>query len=153
MDYQAIQPRYPELSGQVALVTGAGRGIGKGIASRLAREAMRVVINDRDGDSAKATADELTQLGAQVVPIVADLARVDEINRLLDQTLGTLGTIDLLVTNAAILNRQAMSAVDEKLWDSEFAVNVKAPFLLSKRAAEVMRKKGRGAIVHISSVA
>jgi 3-oxoacyl-[acyl-carrier protein] reductase len=152
MDYQAIQPRYSELKGRVALVTGAARGIGKGIALRLAREGMRVIINDRDKDAAEATAGELRSHGADVRAIIADLASTAEINRLVDQTVKELGTVDLLVNNAGLLPRGAMDRIEESFWDLEFAVNVKAPFLLSQRAAATMKKSGGGAIVHISSV-
>jgi 3-oxoacyl-[acyl-carrier protein] reductase len=152
MEYQTIQPRYGELKDRVALVTGAGRGIGRGIAFRLAREQMRVVINDRDADAAYDTTEQLKRSGAQALAVVADLSQAPAIDQLINQALSEYATIDVLVNNAAILAREELQAVKQQLWDLEFAVNVKAPFLLSQRAAAAMRQKGRGVIIHISSV-
>ncbi len=150
--YQAITPRYPELQGQAAIVTGSSRGIGRGIALRLAREGMRVVITSRTAQAVEETARELQALGAEALPVVADLSRTEGVNTVIEATLDAYGGVDLLVNNAANLRRIAFDQVDEALLDDELATNVRAPFMLSQRAAEAMRRQGRGNIVHISSV-
>jgi NAD(P)-dependent dehydrogenase (short-subunit alcohol dehydrogenase family) len=150
--YTSIQPRYPELAGQVALVTGSSRGIGKGIAIRLAREGMRVVINARSKQAVETTAAELKALGADVVAAPADVSRAAEVARLFDETLQPFGGIHLLVNNAANLERRHFFQVDEALLENELANNIRGPYLCAYRAAEWMRDAGAGNIVHISSV-
>ena len=150
--YESIQPRYPELAGQVAIVTGSSRGIGKGIALRLAREGMKVVINGRTPDKVAATATELRELEAEVLAAPGDMGRTEDIDRLFEQTRQTYGTVDLLVNNAADLRRVHFFEVDEALLDYQLAANVRGPYLCAHRAAEVMRQAGQGNIIHISSV-
>jgi len=151
-EYESILPRYPELAGQVAIVTGSSRGIGKGIAMRLAREGMKVVINGRTSETVEATAAEMRALGADVLAVPADVGRTEGVDRLFEQALRTFGTVDLLVNNAADLRRVHFFDVDEALLDRELATNIRGPYMCSYRAAEVMRQAGGGNIVHISSV-
>jgi 3-oxoacyl-[acyl-carrier protein] reductase len=151
-EYESIRPRYPELAGQVAIVTGSSRGIGKGIAMRLAREGMRVVINARTPETVEATAAEMHGLGVDVLAVPADVGRTQGVDRLFEQTLRAFGTVDLLVNNAADLRRVHFFDVDEALLDGELATNIRGPYMCSYRAAEVMRQAGGGNIVHISSV-
>jgi len=150
--YRSIQPRYPEFAGQVAIVTGSSRGIGRGIAVRLAREGMRVVINARTAEAVAATAAELTALGAQALAVPADLGESEGVARLFDETLATYGRVDLLVNNAADLRRKHFFEVDEALLDHQLAANIRGPYLCAQRAAEAMRDSGGGNIIHISSV-
>lgn len=150
--YQSVRPRYPELTGQVAIVTGSSRGIGKGIAMRLAREGMKVVINGRTSETVEKTATELRALGAQVLAVPADVGCTEGVNRLFDDTLHVFDTVDVLVNNAADLRRVDFFDADERLVDRQLADNVKGPFMCAYRAAEVMRESGGGSIVHISSV-
>ncbi len=150
--YRSIVPRYPELQGQVAIVTGSSRGIGKGIAIRLAREGMRVVITSRTPETVDRTAGELRALGAEALPVVGDVGRSEDIARLFAQTLEAFGTVDLLVNNAAELRRPGFFQTDEALLEQALAANVRGPYLCSQRAAEIMRERGRGSIIHISSV-
>jgi len=147
-----MEPRYPELSGRVAIVTGSTRGIGRGIAVRLAREGMRVVVNGRSAEEAAAVARDLVEAGAEAIPVAADLGSREGVERIHEETLRAFGTVDLLVNNAAVLTRVPMEQVGEELLDTELAVNIRAPFVLSQRVAEVMRRSGGGSIIHISSV-
>jgi glucose 1-dehydrogenase len=149
---KSVQPRYAELKGQVAIVTGSSKGIGKGIAIRLVREGMRVVINARHADEVEKTTQELKDLGADVLPVPADVSKKEDINRLVNETLQAYGTIDLLVNNAASLRRRKFFTVDEAMFDDELAANIKGPWLLSIEAAKIMKEKGHGSIIHISSV-
>jgi NAD(P)-dependent dehydrogenase (short-subunit alcohol dehydrogenase family) len=150
--YESIRPRYPELAGQVAIVTGSSRGIGKGIALRLAREGMKVVVNSRTPATVEATAAEMRALGADVLAAPADVGRTAGVDRLFDQALRAFGTVDLLVNNAADVSRDHFFDVDESLLDSQLASNIRGPYMCAHRAAGVMREAGHGNIVHISSV-
>jgi NAD(P)-dependent dehydrogenase (short-subunit alcohol dehydrogenase family) len=150
--YESIRPRYPELAGQVAIVTGSSRGIGKGIALRLAREGMKVVVNSRTPGAVEATAAEMRALEVDVLAVPADVGRTAGVDRLFDQALRAFGTVDLLVNNAADVSRDHFFDVDESLLDSQLASNIRGPYMCAYRAAEVMREVGHGNIVHISSV-
>lgn len=150
--YRSIMPRYPELAGKVAIVTGSSRGIGRGIAMRLAREGMKVVINARTPEAVQETTAQLRALGADVLAVPADLGGSAGVGLLFDETLSTYGTVHVLVNNAANLRRKHFFEVDEDLLDDELATNVRGPYLCAHRAAEAMRDLGEGHIIHISSV-
>jgi NAD(P)-dependent dehydrogenase (short-subunit alcohol dehydrogenase family) len=152
--YQSLQPRYPELGGQVAIVTGSGRGIGKGIALRLARENMKVVITGLDREEVETTAAILNDLGATTLAVPGDLSRVAEVDYLFERTLDAFGTVNVLVNNAANLDRVPYFKVGEELLDLQLATNIKGPYMCAYQAATIMHETGRGgSIVHISSVA
>jgi 3-oxoacyl-[acyl-carrier protein] reductase len=153
--YPSIRPRYPELAGRVAIVTGSNRGIGKGIAIRLARERMKVVINGRDADRTQAVAAELRSVGAETLAVPADISSSADADRLFEEVMRTWGRVDLLVNNAADLRRKKFFEADEALLDAELASNIRGPYIYSYRAAEIMRSQGPqpgGSIVHVSSV-
>lgn len=151
--YRQIIPRYPELSGRAALVTGAGRGIGLYIAMRLAREGMRVMICDRRQPDLESALEGFARAGAQVQAAAADFSLPGEPERLAAQALERLGRVDVLVNNAADLRRKEWHEVSAELFDYQMAVNVRAPFLLSKIIAQSMIDAGAGgSIIHISSV-
>lgn len=150
--YDSVPNRYPELSGRVAIITGSGKGIGKGIAIRLAKEGMRVVINARNKDNVNSVTEELQSLGGDALACPGDISKPEDIQRLIDETFHMFGRIDLLVNNAADLHRVQFFDVNEELFSKELDTNVKAPFILSFKAAQIMRQNGGGSIVHISSV-
>jgi|HigsolmetaAR202D_1030399.scaffolds.fasta_scaffold15283_2 glucose 1-dehydrogenase len=151
--FQAIRPRYEELRGKVAIVTGSSRGIGKGIALRLAREGMKVVITSNVPEQVAETAAEFREIGAEILEITLDLGEPNAMRQLIDATVQAFGGIDLLVNNAALLSRKNVFDVDEALLDAHIAVNIRAPYLGTQYAAEVMRDRGvRGSIIQISSV-
>ena len=150
--YESVLPRYPELRGQVAVVTGSSRGIGKGIAIRLAREGLKVVINSRTAEAVEMTTGELKELGAEAVGVRADVGRTEDVDRLFDETLRAFGRVDVLVNNAADLRREHFFKVDESMLDRQLIDNIRGPYLCSHRAATAMREAGGGNIIHISSV-
>ena len=150
--FAAVPARFPELKGQVAIVTGSTKGIGRGIALRLAKEGMKVVINSRTAADVEATTAAFRELGAEVIGVPADQASTDGVNRLIDETLKAFGTIDLLINNAADLSRAHFFEIDEAWLDRQLAANIRGPYLLAHKAAEVMRPKRAGNIIHISSV-
>lgn len=150
--YQSMNPRYPELRGRVAVITGAAQGIGRGIAVRLAREEMRIVLADKKPDVLASTASALRQLGATVLEFLGDLSQSEIIKQLFDQTTETFETVHLLVNNAADLQRKRLLDANEALLDHQLANNIRGPYLCSYHAAKIMRTAGEGNIIHISSV-
>lgn len=149
--FSSIQPRYPEFKDQVALVTGSSRGIGKGIALRLAREGMRIVLHGYDADELAATEAEFKALGVTVAALQADFSLPDAADQLIHFVVDQFGTIDLLVNNAADLRRTKIFD-DLPLLDHQLAVNLRTPYLCAWYAAEVMKRKHSGNIINISSV-
>lgn len=150
--FHSIRPRYPELNNQVALVTGSSRGIGKGIALRLAREGMRIVIHGIDQDEVTVTAEEFRKLGIDVLGVQADFTSNAGIDRLFEETLSRFKTLDVLVNNAADLRRTHLDRADSALLDHQLAVNLRAPYLCALRAAEIMRPGRHGSMINVSSV-
>lgn len=142
--------RHPELGGRVAVVTGAGRGIGLGITRRLVAEGMRVVLFDIDRPSLEAVSAELDDGSTLVVQ--GDIGDPVDIDRLFASTVDRFGTVDLLVNNAADLRRRGVLDEHQALLDLQLAVNVVGPYACSQRAAAIMAEAGRGAIVNLSSV-
>ncbi len=150
--FQSAKARYPELAGQVAVVTGAGKGIGRGIAIRLGREGMKVVLTARTAADIEGLGAELKDLGVDALAVPGDISKPEDIRRLMDETLRAYGQVDLLVNNAANLHRVPFFKVTAEMFVDEMASNVTGPFIASYLAAEAMRDRGRGCIVHISSV-
>lgn len=150
--YDSIIPHYPELNGGVAVITGAAKGIGQGIALRLGREGMRLVIADIDGKSLASTTASLKKLGVQVLAFEGDLSQPAVIDQLFKIILDTFNRVDLLVNNAADLSRRRLLDEHKALLEHQLATNVSGPYLCSFQAAKIMRDSGGGNIIHISSV-
>lgn len=150
--YGELSAHYPELTDRVAVVTGGAKGIGLGIGLRLAREGMRLVIGDIDGESLASTAAALGDLGATVLAFHGDLSQSEAIEALFEQTGEKFGGVDLLVNNAANLDRFRFLDTHEETLERQLATNVRGPYLCSLQAAKMMKAQGSGNIVHISSV-
>lgn len=150
-DTQAVA-RYPELAGKVAVVTGAAKGIGRGIAARLIAEGMSVVGADIDEAALAATVDTFRSAGGEALAFSGDLRDEAVIDRLFTETVERFSTVDVLVNNAADLRRRRLLDEHTELLDDQLAINVRSPYLCSQRAAAIMRDHGGGSIVHISSV-
>lgn len=151
--FHTLPVRYPELKGQVALVTGSARGIGKGIALRLGREGMRLLITGLVADEVEQTTAELQALGVEAAGIAGDLNHDDDIAAMFDRLMEHYGTIDLLVNNAAALQRKLLLEMPDEMLDHQLGLNVRAPVLCAKRAAAIMVEQGKtGSIVSITSV-
>lgn len=149
-ELQLVTPRYPELRGKVALVTGSSQGIGLGIAIRLAAEQMRVVITGLEAEIVESVTNELRGFGIEVLGIPGDLSNDNQIARLVSETIATFDGIDVLVNNAADLRRMKLEIMDVKLLDHQIAVNMRAPLLLAQRAAAIMTEGS--SIINVSSV-
>ncbi len=141
------------LGDQVALVTGAARGIGFGIATRLAEEGCRLVINDIDAAALETARARLGEAGHSAHAIAADVASSVEVRRMLDDIVQQMGGIDILVNNAALVTgRRWLNKTSEAYLDRVLRVNIKGAFLCSRYAAVSMSRRGGGAIVNLSSV-
>lgn len=139
---------------KVALVTGASRGIGKGIALRLARMGVRVVVNYRSSEEmANNVVREIKAMGGNSIAIQADVSKSDEVKRMMAAIRGTLGEIDILVNNAAIGVAKSYENITETDWDETINVNLKSVFLVTQEAIPSMVEKKWGRIINISSVA
>lgn len=139
-----------DLSGKVALVTGAGRGIGKAIAGALAASGARVAVNDIDADSAEVTARELGEAARAYPADVADPAAVQD---LIAAVHSDWGRIDMVVNNAGIEYKTAVLETPVAEWQRTLDVNLSAAFYTSQAAGELMRAAGGGVIVNIASIA
>jgi 3-oxoacyl-[acyl-carrier protein] reductase len=135
-------------SGKIALVTGAGHGIGRAVAERFAAEGAHVVVNDLDARRA----GEVAQAIPGSIAIAADVSSKSQVDAMFDQLLARFGTIDILVNNAGNIHaaRHFLEA-DEAWWDGLLGVNLKGAFLCSLRAAQVMVRKRAGVILNMSS--
>ena len=141
------------LQGQIALVTGAGRRIGRAVALRLAADGARVVIHYRTSEAeAKAVAGEITESGGESLCLRADLARPGEIDRLFSEVERRFGRLDILVNNAALFTPTPLADTTEAQWDSVLDANLKAQFFCAQRAAPLLAQGGRGRIVNFASL-
>ena len=141
------------LEGRVALVTGAGGGIGAATARRFAREGATVVVNDVDLELARPLVTELQKEGARALPIAADVTARTDVEAMVDRVVGEFGRLDVLVNNAGV-NRDAMShKMTEEQWDQVLAVNLKGTFLCAQAVLAGMRERGWGRVINTSSVA
>ena len=142
-----------KLAGKVAIVTGAGRGIGAALARRFAGEGAAVVVNySASASAAEALVAEIRAAGGRAEACRADIGRTDQHQVLVDCALEKFGRLDILANNAAIEKRIAAIDAPETEWDRIMAVDLKGPYFLAQRAARVMKETGGGAILNISSV-
>lgn len=142
---------YPEFRDKVAVVTGAGSGIGRAIAQRFGREQARVVVNDLRPGAANKVVEEITAAGGHAVAIPGDMTKEAEVNRLFDQVMGTYGRLEILVNNVGLFEFGTLVGSTSEQWDRDFAINVRSAFLCSNRAALEMKKARTGCIVNIAS--
>ena len=139
------------LENKTAIVTGAGRGLGKGIALKLAAEGAKVIVADMSMETASATAEEINASGGTAKAFAVNIAKQDEVKAMMDFTVESFGTLDVIVNNAGI-NRDAMlHKMTVEQWDQVIAVNLTGTFYCVQYAAQIMREKGSGAIINISS--
>jgi 2-deoxy-D-gluconate 3-dehydrogenase len=139
------------LQGRVALVTGASRGLGRGMALALAEAGADVAVTHHSRDAGPVRA-AIEKLGRRCVAVQADLGRGDAIPRVMDAVLSAFGRVDILVNNAGIIRRAPALEYTEKDWDDVMGVNLKSVFFLAQAAARDMMKRKRGKIVNVASL-
>ena len=142
------------LTGKVALVTGASRGIGRAIARALAAEGADIAINYRQrADEAEGLRAELARMGRRSAVIQADVSRAADVDRLAGAVEQQLGPVAILVNNAGIARPQPIAEITERDWDELIAVNLKSCFLMTQAVVPGMRARRWGRIINLSSVA
>jgi NAD(P)-dependent dehydrogenase (short-subunit alcohol dehydrogenase family) len=138
------------LSGRVALVTGAGRGIGREIALELARAGADVAVNYyHQPDGAQAAADEIRTLGVRAMPVAADVGDAAAVQRMVEEVTGSFGSLDILVNNAGVQTWTPFLDVTESEWDLVIRTNLKGCFLCTQAAARAMSRGG--VVINIGS--
>jgi NAD(P)-dependent dehydrogenase (short-subunit alcohol dehydrogenase family) len=138
---------------KVAIVTGAGQGIGRATAELLSQRGAAVVINDLIGTRAEAVADLIRSVGGNAVAVAADVTRRSEVERMISAVLKTFSSVDLLVNNAGILRPTRLPHIAEEEWDLVVNSNLKATFLCSQAVLPHFIKQRWGRIVNLSSTA
>lgn len=141
------------LKEKVAIVTGAGRGIGKAIALTLAREEADIVVNDINIEIAQKVAEEIKGMGRRALAIQADIALAKEVKQMVALTIKEFGRIDILVNNASIIKRGTTEELSEEDWEKVINVNLTGTFNCMKSVVGIMKKQRYGKIVNISSIA
>jgi len=140
------------LKDKSALVTGAGRGIGRAIALRLAREGAHVTINDVDGTNAAAVAREVNGLGRKSLVAVADVSKQAAVEAMVQQHVEMFGSLDILINNAGVVVVKAIFDHTEEDWDRLLAINVKSTYFCSRAAAPFMIAQRAGKIINTASM-
>jgi NAD(P)-dependent dehydrogenase (short-subunit alcohol dehydrogenase family) len=143
-----------KLDGKVAIVTGAGRGLGRAISLRLASEGARVAAADIDFDNCSGTAKEIQDRGSTAIALKVDVTEEKDTLRMAEETLGRLGAIDILINNAAIYYGVSWKPFDEisiEEWDRVMAVNVRGCWQCVRAVVPQMRRQGRGKILNVAS--
>ncbi|MGA0597806.1 SDR family oxidoreductase [Enterovirga sp. CN4-39] len=136
------------LEGKVAIITGAGAGMGEAAARIFVREGARVLVADRDGALAGSVA---SSLGVAAVPFVGDVSKTSDVKAMAELAVSRFGRIDILVNNAGYGIRGSVVSTEEEDWDALMAVNLKGVYLCSKYVVPVMVAQGGGAIVNTAS--
>ncbi len=143
-----------ELTGKIALVTGADRGIGRAIALALAENGMQVGVNYRtQKQQAEEVRSQIQSIGQRSMIIQADVSVSDEITKMVENLRQELGPVSVLVNNAGIARPESIEEITEKSWDNVLAVNLKSQFLLIQAVLPAMRSQKWGRIINLSSIA
>jgi 3-oxoacyl-[acyl-carrier protein] reductase len=141
------------LKGKVALVTGASRGIGRACALYLAELGAKVAVNyARSSAQADQVVAQIREMGGEAVAIRADVSKQADVDAMVEETIQTLGGLDILINNAGITRDTLLIRMKEEDWDQVLDTNLKSVFLVTKAASKYMMKKRQGRIINISSV-
>ncbi|MEX2738337.1 MAG: SDR family NAD(P)-dependent oxidoreductase [Candidatus Wukongarchaeota archaeon] len=140
-----------DLTGKVAIVTGASRGLGRGMAIGLAKAGANVVVTDIL--DTKETVDEVKKLGREALGIKVNVTKKSDVEAMVQQTLEKFGMVDILVNNAGILRIEPTEDMKEEDWDKVLAINLKGQFLCAREVGKHMIKQKSGKIINMSSIA
>jgi 3-oxoacyl-[acyl-carrier protein] reductase len=142
-----------KLKDRVAIVTGSARGIGKSISLAFVREDAKVGLVDVDKEKLEVLKNEIGKEKGKVIAIPCDITKSAEVKAMVDQVRNAFGRIDILVNNAGIIRRGTIETVTEEDWDRVIEVNLKGTFNCCKAVAGIMKERGYGKIVNVSSIA
>ena len=134
-------------------VTGAGQGMGKAVAERLAQGGSKIVVFDINPDQAEAAISSLNEYSSESMVVTGDVTKKEDVEKAVKDTVDRFGQVDILINNAGVLRPTAVIDIDEKEWDWVVAVNLKGTFLFSQAVLKIMRKNNWGRIVNFSSTA
>jgi NAD(P)-dependent dehydrogenase (short-subunit alcohol dehydrogenase family) len=141
-----------KLQNKVAIVTGAGSGMGRAIALLFAKEGAKVVVSDINLETLNKVVTEITFDGGIATAVMANVAKEQDIQNIIDTAINIYGTLDILVNNAGIMDNFVPAAeVTDELWERVFAINVTGPMRATRKALPVFIKKGAGIIINIAS--
>ena len=141
------------LQGKVAIITGAGQGLGEAFAMRFAEEGAKIAVVDQNIETASEVAASIEKDGGSALAIQTDVSRVAEIEAMAAKVMEAFGTVDILVNNAGILDVVSIEETTEAIWDRQLDVNLKSQFFCVKAVVAEMRRKKRGKIVNMRSIA
>ena len=141
-----------QLEGEIAIITGGGTGIGKGIARAFAKEGANLVIASRSRDKLVATAAELGQSGATVTVLPTDVTNEQEVVDLFQNTVQEFGRVDILVNNSGVFDGGPLEELTLETWQTVLDVNLTGPFLCSREAMKIMKRQKGGRIINIGSI-
>lgn len=139
--------------GKVAVITGAGSGIGRASAALFARQGARVAVVDQDRDAGAETVAQLKASQGEAMVVAVDVSRAEDVRRMVDTVLASFGRLDILVNNAGIYRQGDVSATSESDWQRILDVNLTGPFLCAKYCVPAMRRTGGGVIINVASEA
>ena len=141
------------LTGKVAIVTGAGRGMGQAIAHTMAKNGASVVLNDLDEETVTMATSDISKFNSEVISDVGNVSNTTYVNEMISRTLSRFNSVDILVNNAGVLRPTPIIDITEEEWDFVVTGNLKTTFLCSKSVIPIMQKRGWGRIINISSSA
>ncbi len=147
-----IQPLF-QLDGKVALITGASKGIGEAMARGLAEFGAKVVVSSRKQEAVDAVAEAFRADGLEAIGIAANMGNIEQAHALVDKTVAAYGGLDIIINNAAANPVFGpIQQTEERAFDKIIAVNLKGPFELCKKAYPILKERGGGSIINISSI-
>ncbi|MFH0969070.1 MAG: SDR family oxidoreductase [Patescibacteria group bacterium] len=141
------------LQNKIAIITGAGSGIGRGIALAFIKEGARIVVADWSEEGGKKTVEQIKKAGGEAVFVKTDVSKATDIEQMVKTCLDKFGRVDILINNAGIVKFGALHETPEEDWDVVLNVNLKSVFLASKKVIPEMLKQSKGKIVNIASIA
>jgi NAD(P)-dependent dehydrogenase (short-subunit alcohol dehydrogenase family) len=141
------------LKGKTAIVTGAGQGLGEGIALAYAQEGASVAVVDQNAETAPAVAAKIENMGGKAIPVVGDLYELANIDRAVDSTMKAFGRVDILMTSAGIFKTASIEDTTEEMWDRHLNLNLRSTFFCVRAVTPIMKKQKYGRIVTMSSIA